>query len=279
MSEGGHPESANGEPVEPIHQPAHQPPVNQPMYQPVYKVVRLVASSAVSWEEAARNGVAEASKTIIDLRSARVSDMDTLVSDGAVVAYRLKLELSFQVNRTAAANAGHGRTEGVKRYLVVANKTLAGDIVPALVAERMSIGPAEFHILVPATRSRETQRLLSGASDPLSGYTVVAPNDLAAARAIDRQQAGERLATFIQRLETLDTSIGQQGESAPVVTSEVGGHDPLRAISAVLERSSFDEIILSTLPSSVSRWLRMDLPSQLRRSFSIPVVVVNPPSD
>jgi len=256
-------------------QAGHPEPIHP---EPIYRVIRLVASSAVSWEEAARNGISEASKTITDLHSARVSEMDTLVSDDSVVAYRLKLELAFQVNRTAAT-AADGQVADVKRYLVVANKTLAGEIVPALVAERQSVGPAEFHILVPATRSRETQRLLSGASDPLSGYTVVAPGDLAAARAVDRQQATERLATFIRRLETLKAPGGPGDGSALVVTSEVGGHDPFRAVSTVLERSHFDEIIVSTLPSSVSRWLRMDLPSQLRRSFSVPVVVVNPPSD
>jgi hypothetical protein len=38
-------------------------------------------------------------------------------------------------------------------------------------------------------------------------------------------------------------------------------------------RSSFDEIIISTLPSSISRWLKLDLPSRVRRTYSIPVVV------
>ena len=63
------------------------------------------------------------------------------------------------------------------------------------------------------------------------------------------------------------------------LTSEVGGHDPFAAISRVMERSSFDEIIISTLPSAISRWLKMDLPSRVERAFSMPVVVINPPSD
>ncbi len=163
----------------------------------------------------------------------------------------------------------------LKRYLVVANKTLVGDQVPTLVAERATLGPAEFHILVPATRSRETIRLVAGAADPLTGYTVVSPDDLAASRERDRALAAERLATFVTRLNELE----QIENGTTVITSEVGSHEPFRAIAAVLEETTFDEIIISTLPSAVSRWLRMDLPSQIRREFPIPIIVVHPQSD
>jgi GABA permease len=157
----------------------------------------------------------------------------------------------------------------VKRYLIVANKTLAGDQIPRLVAERAAAGPSEFHLLVPASRSKETQRLMTGAADPMSGYAVVGADDLAAARAQDGLQAEERLATFLVRL----------AEHRDRLTSEVGGHDPFAAIARVMERSSFDEVIISTLPSAISRWLKMDLPSRVERSYSIPVVVIHPPSE
>lgn len=244
--------------------------------EPTYRVIRMVATSPDSWEDAARRGIAEAAKTITNLTTARVSEMDTLVDGGVIVRYRLKLEIAFQVDRARPPiTPGQPETE-VRRYLVVANKTLAGDLVAALVAERATAGPSEFHVLVPATRSKETQRLLAGASDPLSGYTVVAPDDLAAARVRDRELAGDRLATFIDRLGQVSAEDGRAVSHS--ITSEVGGHDPFRAIAAVLERGSFDEIIISTLPSSASRWLRIDLPSQVRRAFSLPVVVVHPPN-
>ncbi len=41
-----------------------------------------------------------------------------------------------------------------------------------------------------------------------------------------------------------------------------------------MERASFDEIIISTLPSSVSRWLRIDLPSRVKRAYPLPVVTI-----
>jgi hypothetical protein len=46
----------------------------------------------------------------------------------------------------------------------------------------------------------------------------------------------------------------------------------------VLERSSFDEIIVSTLPAPVSRWLRLDLAHRLERRFHLPVTHVSPGS-
>ncbi len=241
---------------------------DNPVQEPVFRVVRLVSTSADSWEDAARRGVVEAAKTNPGLATAMVSEMDTLVSDGEVVRYRLKLELAVRLDRERPNPQPGEAPVVVKRYLIVANQTLAGDQVPRLVAERAAAGPSEFHLLVPATRSKETQRLMTGVADPMSGYTVVAPEDLSVARARDREQAEGRLSTFLVRL----------ADHSDQLTSEVAGHDPFAAIARVMERSSFDEIIISTLPNSVSRWLKMDLPSRVERSFSIPVVVVNPPN-
>ena len=240
---------------------------NTPTPEPVFRVVRLVSTSAESWEDAAKRGVREAAKTNPNLTSAIVSEQDTLVSDGRVVRYRLKLELAVQIDRERPNPVAGQAPVVVKRYLIVANQTLAGDLIPQLVADRVAAGPSEFHLLVPASRSKETQRLMTGVADPMSGYAVVAPEDLAAARTRDREQAEARLATFTDRL----------AGHRDVLTSEVAGHDPFAAIARVMERSSFDEIIISTLPGSLSRWLKMDLPSRVERSFSVPVVVVNPP--
>ncbi|MEM7272577.1 MAG: dodecin domain-containing protein [Actinomycetota bacterium] len=235
--------------------------------EPVFRVVRLVSTSGVSWEDAARRGVREAAKTNPNLAGAVVMEQDTLVSDGKVVRYRLKLEVAVQIDRERPNPVAGRPTVQVRRYLIVANQTLAGELIPALVDERAAAGPSEFHLLVPASRSKETQRLMTGVADPMSGYTVVAPEDLADARTRDRAAAEERLATFTDRLS----------DHAEILTSEVAGHDPFAAIARVMERSSFDEIIISTLPGSLSRWLKMDLPSRVERAFSVPVVVIHPP--
>ena len=66
------------------------------MNESVYKIVELVGSSAVSWEDAAKNAVDRAAKTLRDLRIAEITKMDMKVEDGKVVAYRARVKLSFK---------------------------------------------------------------------------------------------------------------------------------------------------------------------------------------
>ncbi len=66
------------------------------MSDSVYKVIELVGTSANSWEEAARNAVETASKSLKDLRVAEVRELDMKVENGKVVAYRVRVNLSFK---------------------------------------------------------------------------------------------------------------------------------------------------------------------------------------
>ncbi|MBU0968921.1 MAG: dodecin family protein [Proteobacteria bacterium] len=66
------------------------------MSESVYKVIELVGTSSVSWEEAAKNAVETASKSLRDLRVAEVTKMDLKIDNGKVVAYRTRLALSFK---------------------------------------------------------------------------------------------------------------------------------------------------------------------------------------
>lgn len=67
------------------------------MAESVYKVIELVGTSEESWEKAATAAVARASQTLRDLRIAEVSELDLqLGDDGAVVAYRAKVKVSFK---------------------------------------------------------------------------------------------------------------------------------------------------------------------------------------
>lgn len=67
------------------------------MSDSVYKIIELVGTSSDSWEKAAANAVARASKTLRDLRVAEVSQLDLQIDDGAVTAYRTKVKVSFKV--------------------------------------------------------------------------------------------------------------------------------------------------------------------------------------
>jgi dodecin len=62
----------------------------------VYRVTEVIGTSAMSWEDAAKNAVAAASKTLRDLRIAEISKLDMKVEDGKVVAYRARILLSFK---------------------------------------------------------------------------------------------------------------------------------------------------------------------------------------
>ncbi len=66
------------------------------MSDTVYKVIELVGTSDSSWEEAAKNAVETAGKSLKDLRVAEVKELDVKVENGTVVAYRAKLSLSFK---------------------------------------------------------------------------------------------------------------------------------------------------------------------------------------
>jgi len=66
------------------------------MTDSVYQVIELSGSSSDSWEAAAQNAVREASHQYPDLRVAEVVEMDVLIENGAIIAYRTKLLLSFK---------------------------------------------------------------------------------------------------------------------------------------------------------------------------------------
>ena len=64
----------------------------------IVKVIEILSDSSKSWEEAAQNAVAEASKTIKNIKSVYVQDQSCVVKDGKVTAYRVNVKISFSVN-------------------------------------------------------------------------------------------------------------------------------------------------------------------------------------
>ena len=61
-----------------------------------YKIIEVVATSEISWEDAAKNAVAAATKSLRDLRVAEVKELDMKIENGKVAAYRARLNLSFK---------------------------------------------------------------------------------------------------------------------------------------------------------------------------------------
>ncbi len=66
------------------------------MSSSVYKFIELVGTSTVSWEDAAKNAVDTASKSLRDLRVAEIATLDLKLEDSKVVAYRAKVKISFK---------------------------------------------------------------------------------------------------------------------------------------------------------------------------------------
>jgi hypothetical protein len=128
----------------------------------------------------------------------------------------------------------------VRRYLVVANQTLGGRHLVDAVRDRLAAGPCAFHLLVPAT----------------------SPSDHAV------WTEGEAIAMARERLDRALTALRELGAEAD---GEVGDASPVEAIRDVLREGEFDEIILSTLPPGISRWLGQDVVHRVQRSVDVPV--------
>ena len=66
------------------------------MPESVYKIIELVGSSPKGWEEAVKNAVNQASKSLRDIRICEVVKLDTKIEKGKIVAFRARVQLSFK---------------------------------------------------------------------------------------------------------------------------------------------------------------------------------------
>ena len=132
------------------------------------------------------------------------------------------------------------------RVLVVAYKTAATQPLLDAVRERAQRGPCTFTLLVP----NATHGL----------HKIVDPED---------QGAGEAKAVIDQALPLLSEAAGT------LVEGIVGDPDPVAAVHDAINQNVFDEVIISTLPTRLSRWLKLDLPSKVSGA-GLPVTTVTP---
>ena len=132
------------------------------------------------------------------------------------------------------------------RVLVVAHKTAATQPLLDAVRARAQRGPATFTLLVP---------------NPAHGlHKVVDPED---------QQASEAQTVINEAIPALSDAAGSPVEGI------VGDADPVAAVHDALNLRGFDEVIVSTLPVRLSRWLKLDLPSKVA-GMGLPVTTVTP---
>jgi hypothetical protein len=132
------------------------------------------------------------------------------------------------------------------QVLVVANRTAATPALLDAIRARAARGPASFHLLVP---------------DPHECVWSATDGER-------RQKASESTQALEQALPVLEAAAG-----GPVDGSVSTRHDPMDAIEETLRGAQFDEIILSTLPHSISRWLHIDLPHRVAH-LGLPVTTV-----
>lgn len=141
----------------------------------------------------------------------------------------------------------------MRKVLIVANQTIGGNDLSNAVATRIADGACAFHLLVPVPPT-------SPSAMAAVGSATMAIFDLPDERLI----AAQRLEAGLQWLANLGVT----------ATGEVGTTDAVASVTAVVARGGFDEVLISTLPSRLSRWLKQDLPTKLAKVVKVPVNVV-----
>jgi hypothetical protein len=130
------------------------------------------------------------------------------------------------------------------RVLVVAHKTAATPSLIEAVRRRAATGPCNFTLLVPSSAH--------------GLHRVMDPED---------QGTGDAQQVLGDALPLLSEAAGTE------VQGKVGDPEPMAAIQDAINLDGYDEVIVSTLPVRVSRWLKLDLPSKVG-GLGLPVTVV-----
>jgi hypothetical protein len=131
------------------------------------------------------------------------------------------------------------------RVLVVANRTAESPELLEALRSRAVSGPCQFTLLVPSTAHG-----LAWAADPGDS---------------GNEEAEQHRAAFLEELRS---------EGLDVADAKVGDGDPLAAICDETNFHDYDELIVSTLPLKISKWLHVDLPRKAGAATGLPVTHV-----
>lgn len=130
------------------------------------------------------------------------------------------------------------------KVLVVANRTAESvELLEALRA-RTAEGEVTFTLLVPATPHG-----VAWAADMHSGGT----------------EAEGHMQNAVERMRSAGLN---------VTDGKVGDPDPIAAVQDEVNFASYDEIVVSTLPGGISKWLKLDLPHRVERTTGLPTTHV-----
>jgi len=133
----------------------------------------------------------------------------------------------------------------VANILVVANRTAESPELLEALKRRAAEGDAVFSLLVPATPHG-----VAWAADMHSGGG----------------EAEQHMENAVERM---------RAEGLEVSAGKVGDPDPVAAVQDEVNFTKYDEIVVSTLPGGISKWLKLDLPHRVERSTGLPVTHVS----
>lgn len=132
------------------------------------------------------------------------------------------------------------------QVLVVANQTAESDDLLAALRERAGQGDADFTVLVPATP-----------------HGVAWAANMSSDKGLEEAEAHRD--ALVERL---------RATGLPVKEAVIGDPDPLAAIEDACNLGSYDELIVSTLPHHLSKWLHLDLQRKAAHATGLPVTSV-----
>jgi hypothetical protein len=130
------------------------------------------------------------------------------------------------------------------RVLVVANRTAESPELLDALRTRTMQGPCQFTLLIPSTPHG-----IAWAADMHGGG----------------EEAEEHRKAFVEELRVEGLNVGD---------AKVGDPDPLAAIQDECNFHEYDELIVSTLPHKISKWLHIDLPRKAGAATGLPVTHV-----
>jgi nucleotide-binding universal stress UspA family protein len=151
---------------------------------------------------------------------------------------------------------------GVRTVILVANRTVGGAALAELVRARTFEGSCVVHLVVPIASPAPAAVAVGEGAANMSPTATFEVRD-------ERQVADERLAFGLDWLATI--GVEATGELC-------GGCDTASAVAEIVRAVGADEVIVSTLPTTISRWLRQDLPARVAKKVDVPVVVVTSPT-